>query len=163
VSDLVRDKDGVTAALVFAALVVEARDRGETVWDRLEAIARRHGLFATQTWSFRFDGPEPSAQFGALMRRLRSALPQRVGERQVLWIDDLLVGGNLPPTDAIALHLDGDARVIVRPSGTEPKVKAYARVVIELDDGPDAFGTAEARATALLGDLRRDVSTLLSA
>jgi phosphomannomutase len=162
VSDLVRDKDGMTAALVFAELVARARAEGESVWDRLERIARRHGLFATRTWSVRLDGPGAEQRVGALMARLRSAVPERLASLAVERVVDLRHGDSLPPTDAIALYLEEDARIVIRPSGTEPKVKAYARVVVPVGVQPDSFGMAEAQAERRLGDLRRAVTTLLS-
>jgi phosphomannomutase len=162
VSDLVHDKDGMTAALVFAELVARAKAEGQSVWDRLERIARRHGLFATETWSVRLDGPAVEQRVDGLMGRLRGAVPQQLGSLAVERVVDLQHGESLPPTDAIALYLEGDVRIVIRPSGTEPKIKAYARVVVPVGVQSDSFGMAEAQAERRLGELRRAVTTLLS-
>jgi phosphomannomutase len=167
VDGFIRDKDGITAALVFAELAAELRAVGSTVWDRLEQLARTHGLFATDTWSFRFTGYAARSQIDALMARLRSSPPDRLGSRAVTGVEDLLEGrdrsegGQLPPVDAVVLRLEGDGRLIARPSGTEPKLKVYARLVRAVGDGPGAHTRAESDARAELAELEGAVRAWL--
>ena len=140
--DSVRDKDGVSAALLVAELAATLKAEGRTLLDLLDDIAREHGLHATDQLSARFDD---LAQIDAAMARLRDQPPTILGGRAVTSIDDLAKGdGGLPPTDGLRYHLEGNGRVIVRPSGTEPKVKCYLEVVEPVPDGD----VATARRTA---------------
>ena len=134
VGDVVLDKDGVSAALLFAELVAELKARGRTVHDRLDDLAAEHGLHATDQLSLRLDGVDGVARIAAIMTQLRADPPGALGERSVESASDLLAGDDLPPTDAVILDLEGDARVVVRPSGTEPKLKAYLEVVLPTVD-----------------------------
>jgi phosphomannomutase len=127
VHDLVHDKDGLTAAAAFAALAARLKADGRTVAGQLEAIARRHGLHATRQWSVRLEGVEGAARIHHAVTRLAAAPPALVAGRTV-------VGFEQPADDVIVLHLDGDARVIVRPSGTEPKLKSYFQVVVPVGE-----------------------------
>ncbi|MFC4053998.1 phospho-sugar mutase [Actinomadura syzygii] len=154
---LVNDKDGIGAALAVAALAAEARRAGRTLPDLLDDQARRYGLHATAQVSVRADDPSVIA---AAMARLREAPPSRLGGRAVESLDDLSRGSDgLPPTDGLRFRLAGGARVVIRPSGTEPKLKCYLEVV-----GPagDDVAAARARAAADLDALRADVSAALS-
>ncbi|WP_208027390.1 phospho-sugar mutase [Rhabdothermincola sediminis] len=159
VDGYLRDKDGIAAALAFAELAAELRAAGLTVWDRLEQLARRHGLFATATWSFRFTGYAARSRIDALMAALRSSPPARLGHHEVRRVEDLLAGGRLPPVDAVVLHLGGDARLIARPSGTEPKLKVYGRVCRAVGDTPSSLARAEADAARELESLHGAVSS----
>jgi phosphomannomutase len=140
---LVRDKDGVSAMLVFADLVASLKADGRTVPDALDDLARRFGVHATSQWSLRLPGLDGVAQREAVMARLRAGPPTEVAGRPVVRFVDLLpAGGPLPPSDVVVLHLDR-ARVVIRPSGTEPKLKCYFEVVAPVGDE-----VAEARALA---------------
>jgi phosphomannomutase len=151
VGDAVRDKDGIGAALAFAGLVADLKARGQTVHDRLAALAEEHGLHATRQLSLRFDGLGPVV---ALMEEVRAAPPAEVGGLTVESVRDLLDDPELPPTDALRYDLAGGARVIVRPSGTEPKLKCYLEVVEPVaGDLPAARQRADATLTALVDDL----------
>ena len=134
VGNVVLDKDGVSAALVFAELVADLRNQGLTVHDRLAALAVEHGLHVTDQLSLRRDGAGGTDRIGAIMQRLRAEPPDELGGRRVRAVEDLLDAVALPPTDAVVLALEGDARVVVRPSGTEPKLKAYLEVVVPSPD-----------------------------
>lgn len=153
----VADKDGMSALLVLADLAAAAKARGRTVLDDLDDAAQVVGVHATDQVSLRL--PDPNA-ISALMARLRSAPPNRLGGADVIGVDDLAAppAGGLPPTDGLRLRLDGGGRVFVRPSGTEPKVKAYLEIVEE----PDAdLAAARTRAAGRLSALRSDVAELL--
>jgi len=153
----VKDKDGVTAALLVAELAAALKSRGRTLLDVLDDLALVHGLHLTGQVSVRVTD---LAVIGSLMARLRSAPPSDLGGMAVQGTDDLLdPGGPLPPTDGLRFRLVGGARVIVRPSGTEPKVKCYLEVVEPVAGGDVA--AARAAAGARLDALRADVSTLL--
>ncbi len=148
---LVRDKDGISAALLFTELAARLKARGATPGDRLDELAIEHGLHATDQISIRV---ERVAEIGELMHRLRQAPPAQLLGRDVV-TEDLL-------PDADVLRFRGqDLRVILRPSGTEPKLKSYLEVVVPVS--PDT-GILEARGRAgeELQALRAQVSTLLA-
>ncbi|WP_049560509.1 phospho-sugar mutase [Nonomuraea sp. SBT364] len=152
----VHDKDGIGAALTVAAIAAEAKLAGRTLLDLLDDQARRYGLHATSQLSVRVD--DLSLIAGA-MARLRATPPSALGGRTVTRADDLSRGdGGLPPTDGLRFTLSGDARVVVRPSGTEPKLKCYLEVVV-----PVTGDVAEARAEAdrQLRALKDDVGAAL--
>jgi phosphomannomutase len=151
--DAVRDKDGISAAVLVLELAATLRRDGRTLADALDDIAREYGLHATDQLSVRVDD---LSQIGAVMQRLRSAPPSNLGGRAVEQIEDLSEGaGGLPPTDGLRYRLAGDGRVIVRPSGTEPKLKCYLEVVVPVpgDDVAAARATAADRLTAIKADL----------
>jgi phosphomannomutase len=152
----VRDKDGVSALLLLCELAAEAKAEGRTLVDVLDDIAVEHGLHATDQLSVRFDD---LAAIPATMERLRSTPPASLGGLAVERVDDLTRGSaDLPPTDGLRYFLADGARVIVRPSGTEPKVKAYLEVVVPVDpdDGVDAARiSAAGRLDAITADLRQ--------
>lgn len=153
----VADKDGMSALLVLADLAATAKARGRTVLDDLNDASLAVGVHATDQVSLRL--PDPTA-IGDLMRRLRTNPPGQLGGADVIGVDDLATppADGLPSTDGLRLILRGGGRVIVRPSGTEPKVKAYLEVVEEPD--PD-LAAAGARAADRLSSLRSDVADLL--
>ncbi|MGV9377277.1 phospho-sugar mutase [Nonomuraea sp. NPDC003707] len=124
----VRDKDGIGAALTVAAVAAAAKRSGRTLLDLLDDQARRYGLHATSQLSFRVSDLSLIAD---AMTRLRAHPPTALGGRAVTRTDDLAKGdGGLPPTDGLRYLLSGDGRVVVRPSGTEPKLKCYLEVVV---------------------------------
>jgi phosphomannomutase len=116
---------------------------GPPVLARLDDLARRYGRHVTRQRSIRVEGTDALATMKEMMAALRAAPPERLAGRAVTTYDDLLVeGGPLPPADVLRFRLGEDARVIVRPSGTEPKVKLYVEVVVP----PDQDGEAEIEA-----------------
>ncbi|MFI0367114.1 phospho-sugar mutase [Actinomadura sp. 1N219] len=155
---LVNDKDGITAALAIAALAAQARHNGHTLPDLLDDQARRYGLHTTAQLSIRMHDP---SQTTTTMTRLRATPPTNLAGHPVESIDDLLHAGTdgLPPTDGLRLRLAGGARIVIRPSGTEPKLKCYLEVVQPVDGD---IATARARAATELDALREAVSAALS-
>lgn len=118
----VRDKDGISAAVLLCDLAVALRRRGETMLDALDLLARRHGVHTTTAVTRRVETSEAAA---ALMARLRAAPPQHLAGFDVSMTD------MIPRTDALVFCGGGDTtsvRVVVRPSGTEPKLKSYIEV-----------------------------------
>ena len=155
--DVVRDKDGVSAALLVTEQAAALRAQGRTLLDVLDDLAAEHGVYATDSFSVRV--PD-LALMPALMQRLRSAPPHTVAGAAVTQLDDLAEGdGGLPPTDGLRFFLADRSRVIVRPSGTEPKVKVYLEA-IEPVAGRADLAHARARAADRLAAIRADFERL---
>jgi len=125
----VRDKDGISAAVVFAQLAAEEAARGRTVWDRLDDLYRRFGVWVSVQHSVVRPGPGGTEEIEAAMTRLGSTRPSTLGGLTVTGIEDYRIGAErrprwLPATPLVEYRLDG-GRALVRPSGTEPKLKVY--------------------------------------
>jgi phosphomannomutase len=151
----VRDKDGITAALLLTELASELKEEGRTPLDLLDDLAVDHGLHATDQLSVRV---EDLSLIADAMRRLREQPPTALAGLPVSKAEDLTRGTDkLPPTDGLRYTLDG-ARVIVRPSGTEPKLKCYLEVVVPVSAKSD-LPAARTKATDLLAAIKRDLST----
>ncbi len=152
----VKDKDGVSALLLLCELAAEQKAQGRGLTDLLDDIAAEHGVHATDQLSIRV---EDLSLIGAAMARLRDAPPTSLGGLAVASVDDLSLGSaDLPPTDGLRYRLAEGARVIVRPSGTEPKLKCYLEVVVPVhpDDGVDAARiSAAGRLDAIKADVKR--------
>ncbi|MEV0617258.1 phospho-sugar mutase [Nonomuraea sp. NPDC050404] len=148
----VKDKDGIGAALTVAGIAAAAKRDGRTLLDLLDDQARRYGLHATSQLAFRV---ADLSLIDAAMTRLRATPPQELGGLAVERLDDLARGdGGLPPTDGLRYVLERDARVVVRPSGTEPKLKCYLEVVVPVTGTPaEARAHAEDRLAAIKADL----------
>ncbi len=158
VGSLVRDKDGVSAALVAAEVAAELRAVGSTVVDRLDEIARVHGAHVTRQRSLRLTGSDWLDRVTAAMSAVRARPPSELAGRAVTEVEDLASGGRLPPSDVLIWTLDG-ARVVVRPSGTEPKLKMYAEAVVPVED--DA-ATARRAASARVDEVLDATSALMT-
>jgi phosphomannomutase len=151
---LVRDKDGVSALLRMAELAASLKAEGRTLDDQLDEIARTYGLHATDQLSVRVTD---LALIGEAMQRLRANPPASLGGLKVLGVDDLTLGGaDLPPTDGLRFRLAEDARVVVRPSGTEPKIKCYLEVVVPVGEEP--VDAARIAAVGRLDAIRTDLA-----
>jgi phosphomannomutase len=136
----VKDKDGITASLLMLEMAAALKAQGRGPQDVLDDLARKYGLYATSQLSVRVSDLSLIAD---AMVRLRANPPGSLGGRRVMAMDDLEKGvDGLPPTDGLRFTLR-DARVIVRPSGTEPKLKCYLQVVVPVEGE-----IADARATA---------------
>ncbi|MGW1396326.1 phospho-sugar mutase [Streptomyces nigra] len=151
----VRDKDGITAALLITELASTLKSEGRTLTDLLDDLAVEHGLHATDQLSVRV---EDLSIITDAMRRLREQPPTELAGLPVTNAEDLTKGTDkLPPTDGLRYTLEG-ARVIVRPSGTEPKLKCYLEVVVPVRDHTE-LPAAHAKAKTLLTALKKDLST----
>lgn len=128
--EAVRDKDGISAALLFAHLAASLKASGRSVQDRLDDLALRYGVYLTAPLSFRVADVQLIAD---AMARLRAEPPESLGGAAVARVVDLAEGsgeeGSLPPTDGLVLETGTGDRVVVRPSGTEPKLKCYLEAV----------------------------------
>jgi phosphomannomutase len=162
VGSLVRDKDGVSAAVLFAELAAWDRARGTSVLEHLDAIYRKVGLFVTEQVSITRPGAEGIAQIRETMTRFRGAPPRALAGHAIDQVVDLSRGeGGLPPSDVLVFKLAGGRRVIMRPSGTEPKLKNYYEVRVEVGAG-EPIATARARGLAELASLRDAHQQLLA-
>ncbi|MET3946304.1 phosphomannomutase [Arthrobacter sp. UYCu512] len=153
--DLVRDKDGISAAVLIAEFAAAAKAQGKTIFDTLDELYLVHGLHASDQLSIRV------ADLGlldAMMNRLRVSPPESFGGSAVESITDLADGSDqLPPTDGL-LYLTKDlSRIIIRPSGTEPKLKCYLEVIRTVGSAaelPAARHEARAALDGVLADVR---------
>ncbi len=163
VGTVVRDKDGISAALVLASLAAELHARGETLLDELARIAQRYGLYASGQRSLAFPGAAGPSRMAALMDGLRAGPPAAIGGAAVVGITDFdggtrSAGGavtpiDFPRSDVLVFDLEGGHRVIARPSGTEPKMKIYFDVRAEWDG---TLAATKARAQAHIERLAGD-------
>ncbi|MDN3701866.1 phospho-sugar mutase [Vibrio artabrorum] len=152
----VRDKDGLSALVIFAQLVEELKSQGQTVWDLLAQISFEHGVHTNAQRSIALAPDSPS-----IGSKLRAEQPKKIGGMAISVIEDLqsslrfIVGGNtetihLPTSDVLIYHLADGSRIIVRPSGTEPKVKVYYETVTKYE------GTETYEDTRLRGELHME-------
>jgi phosphomannomutase len=149
-SETVNDKDGISAALLLAQIATELKSQGLTLLDLLNEVWSRHGFHGTEQISIRV---ADISQITQLLAKLRKSPPTHIAGRAVLSIDDLAdPKDGLPPTDGLRLWIDGGIRMIVRPSGTEAKMKCYIEVITK-----DAVASQE-----LLDQLRQPIKDLLS-
>jgi len=150
--DKVRDKDGVSAAVAVLSLAAELRARGAGLADRLAEFADAFGGYASGQLSIRV---AVLGDIARMMQRLREAPPAAIGGLAVEAADDFLTGvGGFPPSDILRYRLDGGARVIVRPSGTEPKLKCYLDAVSVDGSGAERVAAAEAVVARLASAMR---------
>lgn len=153
--ELVRDKDGISAAILIAELAAAAKAEGRTIFDTLDDLYLQHGMHASDQLSIRV------ADLGlldAMMNRLRVSPPDSFGSSAVETFVDLAEGsGHLPPTDGLLYLTRDQTRVIIRPSGTEPKLKCYLEVILQVESAAELPEARQAARTALdhvLGDVR---------
>jgi phosphomannomutase len=160
VGTIVKDKDGIGAALAVLRLAVAVKTRGGTLAGAYDDLERAHGVHLTGQLSLRIPAP------AEVMRRIRDTPPVTLGGLPVAAVTDFTdAGTGLPPSDVLSYTLsDSDpdargARVVIRPSGTEPKIKAYLEIT-----GPpgDDLGTARAAAENRMAPLRASVTALLT-
>jgi phosphomannomutase len=161
IGDIVADKDGMSAALVVAEMAAEAKAAGGSLLDLLDALFARLGVHLTAQLSHRAEGRDGMAALATVVARWRNNPPTELGGVAVSEVIDLAAGHDgLPPTDALVVRLGGHGRVVLRPSGTEPKLKAYLEVTTE-PPGLDGLDAARKEAFARLEVLRADVITRL--
>jgi len=157
VGPLVRDKDGIGAALRLAEMTRHLTARGETLLGRLDYLLVTHGLSHQVQWSVTLPGAEGRARIDTAMAALRASPPQRIGQSPVVRRLDGASGeqvvhgerrpSGLPASDLLAFQSEDGARLTVRPSGTEPKIKFYLELVGQAKDR-EAVAPARARLDA---------------
>ena len=151
--EAVADKDGITAALLAAEMCAHLKLNGFSVNDVLDDLTLTYGLYAQdQVWGRLTD----TARISQIVRRLRADPPTAIGGVRVRGFIDLeSTESDLPPTDGLLFELEGNARVIIRPSGTEPKVKCYLQTVVPVTgDLEQARAQARRQLDALADDVR---------
>lgn len=124
VSDHVRDKDGISAAVVAAQAVAELKANDKTVWQRFDEIAEKHGVFESSQIVVRFDSSEKLA---TVVNRIKEQGLDTIAGSKVVKFGDLGLG-SLPPSTGLHMVTECDSQIIIRPSGTEPKIKTYIEV-----------------------------------
>jgi phosphomannomutase len=149
-AETVNDKDGISAAITLAQIATDLAADGKTILDLLNEIWARHGFHATEQISIRLTD---LSKVGIILGGLRTNPPQEIAGRLVTSIDDLAAPTDgLPPTDGLRIWLDGGIRIIIRPSGTEAKMKCYIEVIEKDSDS----------AQVVLDQLRPPLKELLS-
>ena len=147
--ETVRDKDGISAAVAILGLAAEARDRGASIADLLAELGDTYGHFSSSQVSIRVDD---LSIIGRVMLALRTLPPVQIAGRPVASAEDLLhAAAGQPSGDVLRYRLDDGSRVIVRPSGTEPKLKVYI----------DAAGASADEARAAVAEIETGVRELL--
>jgi len=174
VGDVVRDKDGIGAALLMAEMAAVLKARGRTLQEELEFLARKYGLYVSGQVNVTRKGAEGAEEIRTWMRRLRENPPAEVGALKVVAVVDIAAGTRrmveggaaepiaLPKSNVIVLELSGRARIIVRPSGTEPKIKCYfdfREPVLESEPFAEAQKRAQATLDALANDFKKVFGT----
>jgi phosphomannomutase len=174
--DLVADKDGISAALLVLRVAAEQASQGRTLADRLGDLALDHGLHVTRERSLRADGVAGIARLADAVDRVRKDPPRLLAGRPVT-VTDLregaagvvdLAGGHaerapgqpVPPADVLIWHAGGDARVMIRPSGTEPVLKLYAEAVWPVRSR-DELAAARASAAGVAEELLEAAASVL--
>jgi phosphomannomutase len=158
VGDAVRDKDGISAALLVAEMCAVLAARKRTLLDELDAIYRQYGVFVSSQVSLTRKGASGAAEITALMTKLRAESPKKIGEHAVIAVSDFEMQKKttaegvttkltFPVSNVLVFDLEGGSRIIARPSGTEPKVKFYFDVRETVAVG-ESVEDAEKRANA---------------
>ncbi len=164
VGSLVRDKDGIGAALLFAELYARRRSERKSMFDVLDGLAREYGHYASGQLAITMKGVDGIAKIQSVMKSLREKTIDKVGPLAVLSMTDVSKGIRvakgettkipLPPSDVLFYELEAKCRIIARPSGTEPKLKIYfdVREPMKKDE---PLVDAEARAQARMSELKK--------
>ena len=149
-SETVNDKDGISAAIYLAQIATDLAAVGKDLNDLLDEVWKRHGFHATEQISIRV---ADMSAITVLLAGLRSDPPQEIAGRAVESIDDLAAPTDgLPPTDGLRLWLSGGVRIIIRPSGTEAKLKCYVEVITpDQQSAEKELSSLRAPLKALLG------------
>lgn len=155
----VKDKDGISAGLMVALYAQQLKDQGSSLIEVLQEIHREHGLFSTDQVSIRVDD---LSLIGSMMTNLRQNAPQQLAGSPVTTSVDLTEGSeNLPPTEGMMFLSEDNTRVIVRPSGTEPKLKCYLEVIQQVGQEDGALEQARTQATKQLEEVAQDIKRAL--
>ena len=170
VGGLVRDKDGISTAVVVADLAAWCKSQGRDLLAELELAWRRYGMYLSRQVSEVHGGADGAELIASIMERVRKRRPDAIAGRQVVAFVDLATATRraadgtitdvpLPKGNVLAMELEGGHRVMLRPSGTEPKIKFYFDARIEMSDDESAKGARE-RGEALLEELVTGLATI---
>jgi phosphomannomutase len=161
VDPFVADKDGMSAALALSRLAVQLDEKGHTLLDRLDEVESRFGVHSIYQLSLRAEGPHGLVAIKNAVTRLRERPPTSLGGIDVSESFDLVNGyEGLGPTDGVLLRLGVSGRVVVRPSGTEPKLKAYIEITSPPSTATSLASQREVAATKVRA-VRDDLEELL--
>ncbi len=170
VGPVIRDKDGISAAVFAAEMAAWCAERGRTIVDELESAWRTYGMYLNKQVSWVLPGTDGAAQIQAAMERARTAPPATLAGLSVVATTDLRAGtrtangdttaADLPPANLVIFELDGGHRVMLRPSGTEPKLKQYFDLRVEVAED-ETIDVARARGDALLERLASDLASAI--
>ncbi len=147
----VRDKDGVMACMLVCEMAQSLKSRGLSVWEQLCALYAKHGYLGTRLLSFDITGALPMAEMARIMAQLRADPVQTLADRPVKQVKDYLEGVDVLPVSDVLVYEADDVKAIVRPSGTEPKVKVYLF----------ARAAAQSQSALLLDRLQQEISVLI--
>ena len=167
-STAVRDKDGISSGLLLVDMAARLEARGETLLDARDTLWREHGFFADRQVSVRFDGPDAQARMSAVVDRCREEPPQEIGgqpvlrmldlKRQVQWTPTGVTPfTKLAPSNVVIFELEGGHRAMLRPSGTEPKLKYYFHATAPTHSQDD-LGESKKHAFDVLERMARDLT-----
>ena len=141
IGEVVRDKDGISATLLFLDLASNLKARGQTLWDALDRLDRKYGAHRSEQVAIKMDGADGAAAISGAMTALRKDPPAELAGSDVVLLRDLSTsialdcktGAStsvpLPPSNVLEVTLEDGSRILARPSGTEPKIKLYVEVV----------------------------------
>ena len=145
----VRDKDAVNATLLVCEAAAWYAQQGKTLLDAIEALYREFGYYRNALCSFAFEGESGMHTMQELMKKLRANAPENIAGYKVESVVDYDTDGTgLPRANVLEYHLDGGHKLMVRPSGTEPKIKVYLSAVGDSEAAADAVNAALAKAAA---------------
>ncbi|MEY3185964.1 MAG: hypothetical protein RIR58_700 [Actinomycetota bacterium] len=151
----VNDKDGISAALMMVQMATDLAAEGKTILDLLDEIWARHGFHATRQISVRTTSVK---QISDTLGKFRKNTPEQIGGYKLIQFDDLEVPkDHLPPTNGVRMFLEGGIRIIIRPSGTEPKIKCYIEVVTKGE-----LSTAKSQATQIMDVIEETLRKMLT-
>jgi phosphomannomutase len=144
----VRDKDGIAAALIAADWVAACLQAGILPWERLGQLYREHGAWTSRQYNIIKPGIHGAAEISAGMQRLASGPPSQIADASVVGFDNYSVGFERRPmwlgqADLLLLRFSGGGRIVVRPSGTEPKLKLYVDVPAEVSPYEEPFAVLQ--------------------
>ncbi len=127
----VRDKDAISTACLIAEMAAKAKKEGKTLIDRLDALYQEYGIHRELLINIAFlDSKEGMEEIQRITKQLRKETPKEIGGQTIILVEDFIGGlGNLPPSDVLRFWLEDATKLVIRPSGTEPKIKIYAEAV----------------------------------
>ena len=171
VGSLVRDKDGIGALVVFADMLAWCRSRGVTILEELEACWRRYGMYLSRPVAIVLPGADGARQIQSILGKVRENPPSALDGHLVVHVDDLLHSTRTfadgtqealayPPSNVLILDLGSQGRVMLRPSGTEPKIKYYFDVRIDPSDHSD-FGAARTAGETFIDGLSSALDSII--
>ena len=156
----VREKDSVNAAMLIAEMAAYRKSQGETLYAYMQSLYKKFGMYLNSLLNFQFEGEDGMKKMSAMMEQLRADTPTAIAGLRVLKVGDCkkqtvtdcatgeTVSTGLPVSNVILLFLENDCKLVVRPSGTEPKIKVY------LTAHTDDLSSAEALTDAMTADIQ---------